>query len=337
MTLPRAMASNFRFTAMAAATVALTAAFATPAAAQSLRVELQRIGDREKGVGTLELSQADCDDDAEVLFRLSALGGKERVDIYKGSNCASTERDEPDMTTCDWIKTVEPSEETMVDITMTATELGCEEGSGDPKLWFLPVDQSRTGEDVGDAYATIDFSIDTSGPDAPTDLEGGAGENQIPVSWKTDDDDIDGFVVYIDSSPIDGDAGTGCGSDVLIPGEPAPSGAGGYTTKPVNRASAQGVDLDKDDIDGDRAAVAVVAIDIAGNKSVLSDLTCVEVVPTTSPWDLYEMRSDAVEPGCPCAAMGTVHAETAWPVALALTLLGMRRRRRKQRGQEVER
>ena len=100
--------------------------------------------------------------------------------------------------------------------------------------------------------------------------------------------------------------------------------------KEINEATATGLDLSPGDIDGELAAVAVVAVDEAGNASELSELVCARIVPTQSFWDEYQESGDGVEGGCPCTALGPAQIGSAWPIALALGLIARSARRRRR-------
>jgi hypothetical protein len=196
-------------------------------------------------------------------------------------------------------------------------------------------------EEVGTGFGTFDLETDADAPDAPTEVTGGSGENRIPVDWDTDSSDIDRFIVYIDNEPTEapgGAAGTSadvdgggavttgdCGSALLIAGTDADSLPSSVRQKQVNEPTASGVELTPDDIDGTSAAVAVVAIDEAGNSSPLSNVGCVKVVPTEGFWDRYEANGGQGQAGCPCSALGPAQLQSAWPVALSLLLLRRRR------------
>jgi hypothetical protein len=239
-----------------------------------------------------------------------------------------------------------------------------------PKLWFLAVKTPGSAEDVMNLYKMIeDLRLDTRRPSAPTSVKGGSGEKQIPVEWETSDSDLEGFMVLIDPDPTRGGGGSGTSggssgttggvdedggvTSAADSGTPAPSGGstaangecgssvlteGGSVSglpsrikrKEVNEATATGLDLGPSDIGGDVAAIAVVAVDEAGNESPLSALACVKVVPTESFWDRYSEDADAVEGGCPCAALGPAHLASAWPVALSLSLIALSARRRRR-------
>ena len=78
----------------------------------------------------------------------------------------------------------------------------------------------------------------------------------------------------------------------------------------------------------------VVAVDLAGNASPVSNITCISVVPTTGFWGVYKDSGGTVQPGCACSLPGQprnnpLTVAAVWPVALALLGLVARTRRRR--------
>jgi hypothetical protein len=199
---------------------------------------------------------------------------------------------------------------------------------------------------VGTGYGTFELETDAEPPLAPTRVTGGSGEHRIPIEWDTDESDIERFIVYIDNEPTAAPGGAGgtsagvdggspntgdCGSSVLTPGADAESLPSSLRQKRVDEPTASGVELSADDIGGEAAAVAVVAVDEAGNQSPLSNVGCVKVVPTQGFWDRYENNGGTGQAGCPCSTLGAAQLHSAWPVALSLLLVRLRRTPRSRR------
>ncbi|MGD8861060.1 MAG: hypothetical protein PVI30_13715 [Myxococcales bacterium] len=311
---------------------------ASPASvsAQNVDVAPISVGDVQVPPGTFYINADDCANGATVVFRLSNVPtDRPTIDIYRGtsgSGCETETRVNQDTgTTCIFLATRSTNNASMFDLEVTASDLMCNEGANEkPTLYFLPVNATMSADAVGQNYGIVEVEIDADPPAAPTGVSGGNGESSIPVSWNTSAGMLDGFAVYIDSSGGAGVDGGTCGSDVLIPGESVDSVPGSVRRKSIGEGSASSTTLSASDIDGDSAAVAVVAVDLAGNESVLSEVACVSVIPTDGFWDVYEQEDGAVDAGCPCAAMGPVHAETAWPVGLSVLALTLRRRRERR-------
>ena len=326
-------------------------------------VNLLTIGGEDVNtLAEIKLGIEDCSSNAELVFELDgAPANKESIDIYTGENCNRTDRINDDVNRCTHLTVQATNEQTRdLRITLMARELvggnmddDALDGATDvcatgidsmPTIWFLAVDTPMSAEDVGNNYGTYEaLGIDLRAPRAPSSVVGGSGENQIPIEWDTEDTDIESFIVFIDNDPTeDGggagsggetDGGTGntgeCGSLVLQSNMSADDLPSGIRRKEVNEPTATGVQLVPNDIDGMMAAVAVVAVDEAGNQSPLSNTGCVKVVPTEGFWDRYEANGGKAQGGCPCSALGPAQLQTAWPVALALLLLRRSARRRR--------
>jgi hypothetical protein len=301
-------------------------------------------------LGEIKLGLDNCERNDIVVFELDDVpADKSTIAIYTGTDCNETDRNDEDVNRCEFVA-MPPTDEQIRDlrIEIRARDLvgDCSSGLDSmPTIWFLAVDDPNAAEDVGKNYgAYAELNIDLNAPDAPGKVVGGAGENQIPIEWDADESDIDHFIVYIDSEPTEGggageggddedgggSANTGdCGSSVLLPDTDADDLPESIRRKTVDEPTATGVELRPGDIDGTIAAVAVVAVDDAGNQSPLSNTGCVKVVPTESFWDRYEANGGEAHAGCPCSALGPTHAQSAWPVALSLLVLarGARRRR----------
>lgn len=306
----------------------------------TIRVSLVAIGNEDVNTKTPRpVNIDDCTEPtADLKFHLENVpSAKSTIDVYIGTDCAMQNRDTEDAS-CDFVRDFDIEDRQELDVPIDAALTGCPNGM--KTLWFLAVDSTQSGEEVGANYASRDVHFDTSAPSAPSDVEGGAGEREIPVSWETDETEAQRFDVYIDDQATRGDDGAGadggvsgdgkCSSTRLHAGTPADSISKRVHKKSIKEASANGIDLSSADISGDFAAVAVVVVDEAGNESVLSELACVEVVPTEGFWERYRTNGgDAVE-GCECRAQpGRTRGGTgAMLVACGFVLaLGRRRRR----------
>jgi hypothetical protein len=360
----------------------------TTTTAGSLVVRALSVGGEEVKLGDIPIGIAECKADADIVFEIDGVPEENTVDVYLGEACNQpTSRDSDTNSNCDYVGNFPSNDQTRgLRLTIKTTQLidDCDEPKeSTPKIWFLAVTDPGKNEDVDNFYGTLTedrkVRLDTRAPSAPTMVEGGTGEKQIPVSWDAPGSDLEGFIVLIDQRPTDGGgsggggasgaSGSGAGGDdgddadqdggpaVAADGgqtaEPAPTGGGsssdgecgssvltpngsaanlgsGVKRKEVNEATATGIDLSPNDIGGEAATVAVVAVDEAGNESPISELVCVRVVPTESFWDRYQGEDDAVEGGCPCTALGPAQLGSAWPVALSLWFVARSARRRRR-------
>jgi len=334
----------------------------------AIRYEILTIGGVEVGLGEQSVGIDDCVNDAVIEVRLDGVpSGKDSIDIYVGESCNGTSRNDTTNKTCVYAGSQPADRTSNLIIELRAGDLIEDCSSNEestPKIWLLAVNDPHGSEDVGTGYAEItNLHLDTRAPDAPTDIKGGSGERQIPVEWNTDASDLERFIILIDPAPTmapgsgaagststsEDDAGTSnssgsgntsgsrggwngeCGSNLLTPGADLSSISTSVKRKMVNEATATHVDLSSGDIDGTAAAVAVVAVDKAGNESPVSELGCVYVVPTQGFWERYQQDPNAVDAGCPCRALGPAHAESGLPVMLAIGWLARSARRRRSR------
>jgi MYXO-CTERM domain-containing protein len=97
--------------------------------------------------------------------------------------------------------------------------------------------------------------------------------------------------------------------------------------------------VEKTTVSGDslgarRVAMAVVAADLAGNISQISNVDCLQVVATNGFWDTYKANGGEAETGCACSTPGTRTSLGSGlvPIALVVVAWGMRRRARKRSG-----
>ena len=82
------------------------------------------------------------------------------------------------------------------------------------------------------------------------------------------------------------------------------------------------------------AAVAVISDDLAKNQSVLSNISCLQVVETNGFWDKYKAAGGDAEQGCVCSTPGAGRrgtSNTVWPwLAGLLGIVGFWRTRRRR-------
>jgi hypothetical protein len=316
-------------------------------------------GENPEGVGTIWIGLDACTQGAEVEFRIDNFPSGKQLDVYVGPACNTADARDGEGDDCDSIaegiavsgtqdQRVILNARDIVSIALGADGCGAQQ-SKEP-IWFLAVDSPGTTEAVDeDSYGSEPLNIDTDPPDAPTSIKGGRAENAIPVEWSVGNENVDSFDIYVDSggTPIreggveppssedDGGAeeqpeATGasndmCGSGALRAGDSADNVPISLLTKSVRSATATRTTLSAAEVGGESAAVAVVALDEAGNRSPLSAVECVYVVPT---YGFKDALGADVPQGCPCSAAGPAQLEGMLPIALALGFIAYRRRRR---------
>lgn len=329
-------------------------------------------GDTQDNLGKIWINKEQCDGEAEVEFRLDNVPDQmSTLLIFRGSKCNEAEaRDGDGEADCQELDDdgIEITQATDFRVKLRADVLAgnCDATSASrEQIWFLAVETASDSSNITeDNYGAKKLDIDVDAPEAPTNIKGGSGENEITVSWRVGRETVDSFEVLIDSTGTDGpvlrdaavepepepeptdtdggsvsvldastdqaepgDTNSECGTGALREGASSEDYAS-FPRKDVPSKTATSTDLSGGSIIGDSAAVAVIAIDAAGNRSTLSAVECVFVVPTTGFKDQYELDNGEIPQGCPCAATGPVQVEHAWPIAVALGIVAYRRRRR---------
>jgi MYXO-CTERM domain-containing protein len=196
----------------------------------------------------------------------------------------------------------------------TEIPVSWDRGSGNPINYWLVWDPEPT---EGGAAGSGDTD---GGVEAGSGAAGASGSSGSGGTSGSDTDD----------TSDNGGSTAECGSTKLVPGMPFDVGAlpPGIKRKRVE-GDVTSATLSGSEVGGDRAAVSVIAEDLAGNHSVLSDFGCVRVVPTVGFWDEYKDGGGAAEAGCACSVPSASRSPlSALPVVLALLLLRVRRKRR---------
>lgn len=355
--------------APALAQTAGTGGSASTSSVGGLTARALRVGGEDVDLGvTIKVGIEECNLDSNIDFELDGVPDGKSIDVYLGESCNQTSARDTDGTgDCDYIGNFKSELTRQQPVTIkTSALLGSDcdkETESMPKIWFLAVSTPKGSEDVKTLYTMLEtLRLDTSAPAPPTGVKGGSGEKQIPVEWDASGSDLETFIVLIDpqatagggasGSGASGSGGGGADEDGGADDEPATGGGASsdgecrssvltpngsieglpssVRRKTINEATATGIDLSPNDIDGELAAVAVVAVDEAGNASRMSALACVKIVPTDGFWDRYQQEGDPVAGGCPCTAAGPAQLDTGWPVALALAFIARSARRRRR-------
>ncbi len=204
-------------------------------------------------------------------------------------------------------------------------------GEGDQSIFIL---SSSTAMNTGDVSSYVSFTIyyDPVAPNAPTNVSINSGETQANISW---DSDIKGstdlgsdFKVYVDTQPT---SGSPCASSSLTAGQSAPATSATVAESSTGNISttSKAFDISKLKLSvGSYAAVAVTAVDRAGNESVLSEVQCFQVINTVGFWERYGGTGNGSS-GCRIDAATTPRdhvTHAAWMVVLGLALIARSRR-----------
>jgi hypothetical protein len=293
---------------------------------------------------TTPINKRQCDANAELHLSLTGIPmGFKYLEVWVGDTCQNGDREtRVGMALCEFVKIKEQDPAIISDNDFTIpVDKACTLGDGARSFYVLPVNTMR-GTETAAKFARITLNFDRTPPSAPTGVHGGAGETVIGVSWSQPTSDNYYFWLVVDRNVSAGDTDSGdadCSSANLTAGaefDPESSSLPeGLWVKHINqKVSSTELDGQKDlHITRGRAAVAVIAEDLGRNRSVLSNVDCIEVVPTTGFWDAYRAGGGQAEPGCACTTPGAGLPNTrmAWPVLVALSLLTAAWRRARRR------
>jgi MYXO-CTERM domain-containing protein len=308
-----------------------------------ISVQLKTVGDQaytSQAFRRTPLGKTQCDKNVDLTFRLSLLAigaaAPKYIEVYQGVSCYSSDAKDGIGDDCDRITYFNRNSSSIQDIMLPLKDFCTAEG--DVTLWFLPVNTLNSTATIM-PYGVFELPLDVIPPNAPTNVKGGNGETQIRVTWERADTNIArNYVIWdpkpiTDTTPVDsgvaadggdgaGAAGSGgseddggtdtgsvdpsCVSPLLNPGamidiDNLPKGL----HKKEAVGDVESFELSGDDINSPRAAVAVVARDLAGNVSVLSNVACVNVVDTSGFWDEYKVNGGDAEAGCACSLPGS--------------------------------
>lgn len=300
----------------------LTLLCSQSAQAQTITATVRAFGDRTGNALNLPLGGSECEENVDITFRLENVPTDQPVlDIYWGTDCnLGTNRTNTTTENCFKIASQSINGNTgqvMVDISAVALE--CEDETATRTLFFLAVASEGAGGDVL-PYGKLDFKIDTQPPSPPTAVSGGMGESTIPVEWESTASDVNEFIVYWDPADTD------CSSELLVPGEPVD--ATNLSKKGDISTGARTTTISGAVAVGESTTVGVVAVDAAGNESVLSNVDCIVGINTVGWPELHAAQGGKLGDTCSVASMTRGHAMTLSMWAMLVLLVGLRAARR---------
>jgi MYXO-CTERM domain-containing protein len=225
---------------------------------------------------------------------------------------------------------------------------------GKKEIYFILL-SSKGSSEAATFYGSLNFDLDLSPPPVPAITEHGSGMTDIRLAWSQSTGGDTGIKYWVaadwsqgalmrdgGAATTDNDGGianTECPSNYLVKGyrlDPEARPTGLF----VKDTTATEYSFTAENFHGATLVpAAVVAQDLAGNVSALSEVVCLKVEPTTGFWGLYKQgdggtASGLAEPGCACSAPGA-HSRrfttlTILPVALLLAGGYARRRIRRR-------
>jgi MYXO-CTERM domain-containing protein len=341
------------------------------------------------------INKEQCDAKALLTFTLTGIPqGNKYLETWAGTMCDQANRQtRVDAIPCVYVDSKEQDPVTTQDTNFqVSVEQMCLQGDGAREYFVLPTNTVNTTAAVT-PFAHVTLQIDTDPPSAPTSVQGGSGETEIPVTW-TQPTDAYYYWVVVDTTAGtatpdagmgvaaedsgaapsggagDGTGGGGTGGSGGAAGNKGGSGssgsAGSAPTGPFDNggplcpsrfliagskfnpkdklpAGVFAKFIDKkvssttftgSEIGSKLAAVAVISDDLAKNNSVLSNISCLQVVETNGFWEKYKATGGDAEQGCVCSTPGAGKRGTSktllpWLAGL-LGIVGFWRTRRRR-------
>ena len=330
----------------AAAQTAGTGGTSTTTGGGTVTWLLTTIGD-EKYTDTsymTPVNAAQCAANAELHLSLTGIPtGTKYLEVWVGDKCDAGNRATRigETPPCEHVKFKEQDTTVTADTDFTIpVGPACMLGDGKRSYYILPV-MTLMGSDTISPFALVTLPYDQTPPSAPTSVKGGAGQTEISVSWKQPSDTF--FFWVVADTNVGAAAGVDAGSDscasaTLRDGDefdpdisPLPDGI--WVRHITEKASSTTLSADDLGISEGEAAVAVIAEDRGHNRSVLSNVACIHVVPTVGFWDSYKGAGGSADAGCACTALGAQrHAPSRFISALVVAgaVLTLRRRSRRR-------
>lgn len=303
-----------------------------------------------------EVNRSECLADDFIRYPVTLSGGSSvNLEVWAGSNCETIENRDSNVDGC-WLVFEDANPSTgNIDIRVqdviagkvdrssytalgSGTDAACDKGDGSAEtanLHFFLINSSdgvaATGTSTSGQPLQVDF--DLLGPEPPTGIKAGVGEESLVVKFDALDDendtegDISKYYVYCDEAGSGvGGAGTdnpsGCSSSVLIPGEAPPdANRCGDTTR-----TSEQVQTDDDLENGTLYVVGIAAVDKFGNPGELSEIACATPEPINGFFEQYRAAGGKGGGGF-CSLSRTDTARSLWLTAAGLaTALFVRRR-----------
>ncbi|MFT5354179.1 MAG: hypothetical protein ACI9KE_001380 [Polyangiales bacterium] len=241
---------------------------------------------------------AECESATDVVATVSTIMGTDEVDLWFGVNldCSTVaERDSVDGE-CVHIGHADTGINSFtisIQDLIAAKPATCDSNENQVTVYALYTTTNPDRAAV-DGFGTVTIEFDGVPPDAP-DISGAevAGDSAVTLNWELINDEDASFELIN-------------GGECL--GTP-PSGDETAFTTTEQRTDSATVDPEADlglELN-ESAAVYIVAVDLAGNRSVVSEPICVTRVPVAGFCDVFsEMGgADCGEAGCSVAAPGS--------------------------------
>jgi hypothetical protein len=276
---------------------------------------------------------AECMANSTVDLRVSGLDGTGTIlDVWRVAgtvDCTPTEARIMDTRTCTPLtlavdQTIN-STTMQKDMPIELSEiLDCTSGSATFNIWFLVANAMASVEPVM-LSGSLQIQYDPDAPAAPTGLTDAAGDTMASTTWTQPTVmDIFEYIVYADTTSVATTCEESLATTQLVEGGELPPGM-----VELGRSTGSGLTIDPSQVTmdyGGTAAIAVVAVDRAGNVSVVSNIACASRIETTGFCDAYECGS-----GCSVSGAKKTGPSDFGAVFLAFAASTLALRRKKPR------
>lgn len=308
--------------------------------ALAMKVDLQSVDGKTTEMDEpINLDQ--CTRDVTLKFRVNNDTGSKYLFVMRGSEC-NTDRTGDKTNTCTVVSEGK-MDTVLIDVPLTAKQLGLECGSADSDIHLYFLGQASESDELKEStdFVELTIAVDTVPPPAPTNVEGGEGEHSIPITWSFDSTDVEYFWVFYEQvdtcpppafDPAASATSTTSDEDAGVdPGENQESEIKiecGKGCKEVT-SSAESTELVDKIAVGETAAVVVVAVDEAGNLSPISNVACITSIATVGFCEINENMGGKCESGCSVGPGPGTHPgrlPAALLVLLAVAWIRFRRR-----------
>lgn len=223
--------------------------------------------------------------DSVITFELSGLdSSRDHVEFFEGSMCPDPSvRQDETTTTCDPLEVPDAAYTGTVleELQVTVSDLLAEpcadgSGSGTRNIWMLALSSPDDDASGPGQSKTFPLAFDFSPPATPGSLQATGGEDVATLTWGSSDTDAR-TQVFVDPAGCTGGTPT---SEGLMSDPPTLAPFATVTGGTTTVAFPESVPF------GGHMAVAIRAVDDAGNAGALSNIVCVERFETTSWWDM---------------------------------------------------
>jgi len=283
---------------------------AAPAAAQDIVVTIQSMEGRTSvdltdlaTTSAVPVSQDECDANAVIDFRFTMVDmARAQLHLFHGSNCEmSSVRNDTTDTSCSDLNleySIDMNTEVNKQIPVSSL-IDCTAGSsGTRTIYVLALDNETSEVTAAGQAVSFPIAFDFAGPSAPSMFAARDGESSVTLSWEATSDQVTQYDVFFVENGCDA---SGNVTTTLLD-DPENPDLGSLLTTAEGTATSATVAFPSTVGAGTQHAIAIRAVDNAGNAGQLSSVVCVSQIDVQTFWDAYcgggGGSADACASGC---------------------------------------